>query len=659
MGLLIVALIAASLDGGSDAAPLETVVTATRDARPRRDVPLTVVVLPADELARSSSLTVDGALRAEPSAATFRRNTSLVADPTAQGVNLRGVGPSGVSRALVLLDGAPVNDPFGGWVFWRSLPRLGLDRIELVPGPGSALYGSAALGGVVQLITRGVSGPVFEGEVFGGNLGTVLLAARTSDAWELGGASVEAGVLHTDGFRIVGPDVAGPIDQPARSEDVSVSTHVELRPRDDSRLSLRVSYFDQAQNGGTAFTDSRIELFSGAASFEWRAPGGGRLQASLFARTGEFRQRRARIGPGRATEALAGEQQVPLADQGAGLTWHFARLRLLGEHTFSAGFDVRRATGTSRERSFPAGGGVVERETGGEQQLGGVFVQDLVSLGAGVELLASLRADGWRNLDGTGAEAPRQEGQVSPRGGILWRPLDALALRASVGAGFRAPTLNELYRPFQVGTILTGANAALVAERLLGAEAGVEVAPVDGVVGRVTGFWNRLENPVTNVTLGEALPGGATRQRQNLGADRIWGVEAALQARLFRRWTALLGYTFVDARVVEAGATALAGRRLAQDPQHRGSFSLTFDDPRLFTATAEARVVGPQFEDDLNTLEMAGYVVVNLTVSRRLWRGLELVGAIENLLDRRYWVGRAGVDTYGQPFTARLGLRLR
>ena len=310
---------------------------------------------------------------------------------------------------------------------------------------------------------------------------------------------------------------------------------------------------------------------------------------------------------------------------------------------------------------FLAGGGVTEREAGGEQQLGGVFVQDTLWLGEHLELLGSVRADGWRNADGHSGEAEypdRQEGQVSPRGGVLFRPFDALALRASAGTGFRAPTLNELYRPFQVGTILTGANEALVAERLIGVEAGLEVAPVDGVVARVTGFWNQLDSPVTNVTLAQPLPTGATRQRQNVGAAQIEGLEASLQARFLARWTALLGYTFVDARVTDAGSTGLASKRLAQDPQHRGSVSLTFDDPRFLTATAEARILGPQFEDDLNTLQMGGFVVVNVSVSRKLWRGLELVGAIENLFDRRYLVGRAGIDTYGQPLMARIGLRL-
>ena len=105
----------------------ETTVTALRLPRPLPDVPSTVTVLSREEIDRTPALAADGLLRAVPSVGTFRRTPSLVADPTAQGLNLRGVGPSGVSRALVLMDGVPVNDPFGGWIYWRSLP----------PGAGS------------------------------------------------------------------------------------------------------------------------------------------------------------------------------------------------------------------------------------------------------------------------------------------------------------------------------------------------------------------------------------------------------------------------------------------------------------------------------------------------------------------------------------------
>src|SRR2546425_431107 len=74
--------------------------------------------------------------------------------PVTRGLPLRGIGPSGTSRALVLVDGVPANDPFGGWVYWGRIPMLGIEQIEVVRGGGSSAWGNYALGGVVQILTR-------------------------------------------------------------------------------------------------------------------------------------------------------------------------------------------------------------------------------------------------------------------------------------------------------------------------------------------------------------------------------------------------------------------------------------------------------------------------------------------------------------------------
>jgi outer membrane receptor protein involved in Fe transport len=640
----------------------ETVVTATRMPRTLLQVPATVTVIPRSEIERSPALTVDSLLRSEPEVATFRGNTSLVADPTAQGLNLRGVGPSGVSRALVLLDGLPVNDPFGGWVFWRSLPRLGLARIEIVPGPGSSLYGSSALGGVVQLISRSAQPSTLEAEASAGSFGTVDLAGRAAHEWGSGEAVIEGAFLRTDGFRIVGADKAGAIDRRARGDDVNVLGRMEVRSDPHTREGVRLGYFEQSQNGGTTFTDSRIRLFGVAATAEHTFGQSGVLSASVWGRLGQFDQRRARIAADRNSESLAGAQEVPLGEQGGQLQLQLPNFSFGGEHRFSVGLDFRRATGESTEHLFSPQGAESSRVAGGEQQFGGIYLQDVISFGTRLELLASVRADAWRNLAGhTDAIRfeERDEGQVSPRAGVLVRPLDWLAVRASAGTGFRAPTLNELYRPFQVGAILTAANPALVAERLLGAELGLELDSHSGVSGRITGYWNRLENPVTNVTLAQALPDGTSRERQNLGAARIQGLDASITTHFLRVWNASASYSWVDARVLEAGTPELFNKRLPLDPQHRGSAALSYDNPELLTATVQLRVVGPQFEDDRNTLPLPAYALVDLSVGRRLRWGIEAFAAVENLLNQTYVVGRAGIDTYGQPLMMRVGLRAR
>ncbi|MFP2930282.1 TonB-dependent receptor, partial [Pyxidicoccus sp. 3LG] len=406
-----------------------------------------------------------------------------------------------------------------------------------------------------------------------------------------------------------------------------------------------------------------------------RTGDGGAFTLDLFGRVQRFEQGRARVAQDRSSETRAAFQDVPADDQGLSLTWTRPAFTWGGTHVVTAGLDARRMAGTSEEQLFPpqpTPTSTVLRAAGGTQLSGGLFVQDLYTVSPALELSAALRLDAWRNTDGeqrverasgdveTTAFEARTEQQLSPRLGLRLRPVEWLTLRASGYRAFRAPTLNELYRPFQVGTVLTAANANLRAERLWGTEAGVEAEVGRGLTARVTGFWNVLDSPITNVTLAEPLPDGSTRQRMNLGRARVRGVEAGMDWRLSRQWTALLAYTFVDPTVTRApGQPELVGKQLAQDPRHRGTAIVSFDDPALVTATVQLRVTGPQYEDDLNERGMGGYAVVDVAASRRVFWKMDVFAAVENLFDREYLAGRAGVDTLGPPLLVRVGVRLR
>ncbi len=127
-------------------------VTVTRMEQKAGDAPASVTVLTRDDMHYSGTQTVDDLLRQVPGFSLFRRSSSPVTHPTTQGVSLRGIGPNGTSRALVLFDGVPANDAFGGWVYWGRVQMLGVEQIEVVRGGGSSVWGNYALGGVVQVL---------------------------------------------------------------------------------------------------------------------------------------------------------------------------------------------------------------------------------------------------------------------------------------------------------------------------------------------------------------------------------------------------------------------------------------------------------------------------------------------------------------------------
>jgi iron complex outermembrane recepter protein len=203
--------------------------------------------------------------------------------------------------------------------------------------------------------------------------------------------------------------------------------------------------------------------------------------------------------------------------------------------------------------------------------------------------------------------------------------------------------------------VRTDANENLGPEKLRGAEAGVDLTFLPGLTTRATVFWNEIDSPITNVTTGPNL-----RQRQNLGKARIQGIEADAGLTLARKWSLTAAYTYADNSVTEApGQARLVGNRLPQDPLHMGSLSLAFDDPNLLSAGARARYLGKQYEDDLNTLPMGAALLVDLLASWHATRRIDLYLAAENLFDKVYLVGRAGVDTVGQPRFIHGGVRFR
>lgn len=657
--------------GGAVVLPEAVVHTGSRSPRATSALPTTVEVLPRARIAASPATTPDALLRALPSFQNFRRSTSLAADPSSQGLSLRGIGPSAVSRALLLDDGVPANDPFGGWIAWRALPRLGAERIEVAPGGASALYGSFALGGVVAVVPREVTGSELEAESAGGALGTWSGALRATHRAGPLSAGVEADALRTDGYRLVAPWDRGPVDGRAGADHAGGRARVRWEARPDLSVTAGVTAFGEAQDGGTRHTESGLRILTGRTGLAWRGALG-RLEAVLYGGARRFTQDRARVTEERSVEALSARQRVPSRDLGGSVVWSPPAWRA---HRPTVGLDLRRVSGETDESLHPLDpepAATIRREARGAQLLGGVFAEDGWAVAEGLELAGALRLDLWRNAsaravrtlaDGSAAAErtpARTSAELSPRVAVLWRPRPALSLRASGYRAFRAPTLNELHRTFQVGTVITAPDPALRAERLIGAELGPEVRLPAGLRARATGFWNELSDPITVVTLAEPLPDGATRRRANLGRVRIRGLETAL-GWTPRRWLdATAAWTLVDARVRSApGHPDLVGKTLPQDPRHRVALAVAAGRPELGHAALELRWLSRQYEDDRNRLPMGGHAVVDLAVSRPLGGGVELFGAAENLLDRRYLVGRAGVDTVGAPRLVRVGLRLR
>jgi iron complex outermembrane receptor protein len=631
------AILALALPAGGEEMSETIVVTSARSPEPAAQATGPVTVVPGAEIERAKSL--DEALRRDPSFAVFRRSSSLVADPSSQGVNLRGIGPSGVSRALVLEDGVPLNDGFGGWMYWGSVPRLGIERVEIAPGASSALYGSSALGGVIQVLTRPIDDRA-ELELQGGAFGTAEAAATVSALGERIGASLDLDGLRTDGYQVIA--TAGQVDQPAWSRRAAARGRLEARLTDELTASARLAGFVEEENGGTRYTTASAReglLAVGLSGFG--------VEARVFARWARFAQDRAQIQPGRVSENLASTQRAPADEEGISVQW--------SGRGFLIGADARRVFGRSIEDiRLPAR---VWRSVSGEQRQGGAFAQKILDLVPWLRVQGAVRIDYWHNLGGLRHTVPsstpdpdlpdRSDLAVSPRLSVLVRALSWLSLRAAAYRSFRAPTLNELYRPFQAGPVRTEANPLLGPETLLGAEAGFETRWL-----RATAFVAQLRDPITNATVVPNL-----QMRQNLGSARVRGLEVQSFWAPFEAVRLSLAWTFTDARITSGD---LNGRALPQDPRHRIAATASFADLRWFEADLALRWTSDQFEDDRNVFRLPGFAVLDVQLSRMFAPGWTLFAAAENVLDRRYLVGlQGGVATVGQPLFVRAGVRAR
>jgi outer membrane receptor protein involved in Fe transport len=642
----------------------QVTVTATRGAARLVEVPASIAVLPAAALAVTAAPTIDDALRQVVGVSLFRRNGSRFANPTAQGVTLRGLGASGASRALVLSDGLPLNDPFGGWVYWARVPRLSVERLEVMRGGASDLYGSSALGGVVQaLARRPASGPGLALEASAGGLGTLdgtLSGAVSRGAW---GARLSAEAFRTDGHVPVAPSSRGPVDLEAASRHATGELVVERGLDGGGRLFARGSAFAEERENGTSAQWNDTRVYLGAAGADWGALDRGAWSTRAWAQTQELNQTFSAVAADRTSESLTRVQRVPASAQGLSALWSRA---LGGRHRLLAGVEGRSVSGITEETVFVRGAATSIVEAGGDERTAAVFVEDSVQAHGRLLVAASARVDSWWLSDGRSTTTPvsggapeqlsfadRSESAVSPRLALSFRARPGLSLLGSGYGSFRGPTLNELYRSFRVGDTLTLANPGLGPERLWGGEAGALLARGPLLV-RATAFAARVSDAVANVTL-SSVPGLVTRRRENVGALRSRGleVEAELRAGAF---DVSAGWAFTDSRVVEFPADpSLEGRRVPQVPRHQATLQARYES-RWRLAT-QVRWTSQAWEDDRNELPLDSAFQLDLFAGRAIG-GVLLFVAAENVFDEQVVAGRTPVPTLGLPRVVRAGVRV-
>ncbi|UYY57576.1 TonB-dependent receptor [Sphingomonas sp. S2-65] len=662
------------------AEPQEIIVTGRGLDVPPGEAAYDVVAIDRGRLANTASGRLEDVLRDVAGIAQFRRSDSRSAHPTSQGITLRGLGGNASSRALVILDGVPQTDPFGGWVAFPAYLPDRLAAIRVTRGGGSGYAGPGALAGTVELISGSPDdlGPLQLRAAYGSRDSVDTSAVASA---HLSGGFVTAAAQYNrgNGFTPIVAEDRGPADRPAPYEQASLALRSVFDVGAGTELQANLSGFRDRRDRGVDYTGVRSDGADASLRLVNRGKWG--WSALAYLQTRSFASGFASVNDTR-TAASPTLDQYNVPATGIGGRFEIAP-PLGGGITLRLGGDVRNVSGRTQELyTFVGGAPTRNRVAGGESTTVGGFADASYQAGP-LTLNLGGRIDRWTISGGSLVERPLAGGPLltdiafpnrrgwegSWRAGAAW-DAGTVTVRAAGYRGWRLPTLNELYRPFRAGADATAANAALAPERLIGAEAGLDWRPVDAVTLRATAHWSRLDDGIANVTIangpgtfpsvGFVSAAGVYRQRQNLDAVEARGVE--LDGRVTHGPFSLsASYAYTDSRVHASNVAApLDGLRPAQTAEHQASTTLAWFRDAL-GASLTARYIGPQFEDDQNSRALADAITFDALVAVPVSSELAVEARAENLTDARVeaTISGPGIIERATPRTLWIGVRYR
>ena len=578
----------------------EIVITATRFSRPQSVVPTRVTTLGGLQIRTSPTFNGNDLLRSIDGVSVL--NSYGIGYGIPGQINIRGV--PGLYGTLVLADGLPLNEAATSFPNVNEVPDHLLERVEVVRGPFSSIYGADAFAGVIQFMTPDLDGtPRMEAAARAGNegfrqgWGTVLQRA--------GNVSALIGVDARSIDNYVGRDDVND----RRWDPVSQQYAVTPRPADnydyaDKRLlgkvgiditdATRLQVLGRYYEGDLGYGQTDLRPLAPVAIDNNTENASALLGATLSSELTERaatqatlayrRQKRTMEGPDQAVDALGRPALVRSTSESVAHEWRAGgsgSLTLTPVHTVSAGADLV-AVDCSFAPKWNADTGQIlpgSRDEEADTQNAGVYVQDEAACGERVRIVSSLRAD----LHSEFGVA------LSPKAGLLYRPVEATTLRFSAGRAFRAPSVLELFQPdVSFGNLVYQSNPDLDPEYIVSADAGLEQQFSKALRGHIDVFYNDMRDLISQRTSGRFVT------FENV--DKAWsaGTEAGLEYAL-ERWL--------------PGVTAYVNGTHQQSEDRQTGLDLAYIPENLLNA-------GMRFEKSVRPITWSGSLSANYAGSR-------------------------------------------
>ena len=639
----------------------EVQVTASRTPLALDASASSVRTMSQEQLQEAPGFVLDDRLRQVAGFQLFRRTNSWVSNPTSQGTSLRGLGSTAASRTLVLSDQVPLNDAFGGWIHWNEIPVLAMRDVELMRGGASDLYGSSAIGGVIDVLPAvPAEGLAYAVDVAGANEATSTLNGLVSGGERDWSGLAAASFFRTDGYVLTAPEVQGPVDVASNVHYQSGRVEVRRSFGTESDAFVRGNLLNEARSNGTPLQTNAARIWRYVGGGDYTSSDVGRMMLRLYGTEQNYRQSFSSIAAGRVSEKLTNLQRVPTQQLGGALQWARSYRNL----TFVAGSDVLDTRGTDNETGVSNGVLKPTVSTSARQRGSGIYGEVLWQP-LTWSISFSSRVDWFDTFDAKQIGAATnpvlpdiQETVFDPRLGVVKQVGKGVSLSASAFRAFRGPSMNELYRTGQVGQQITLPNPGLRSERATGFEVGglVNLSRLGSV--RTSYFWTQVNRPVAAVALSTTAT-SQTLLRENLGQLTSKGIttEAEIKPASFLMLTG--GYQFAVSTVTKFQADpTLVGKWTPQVPRNSASVQARLHQDRIGVLSIALRASGRQYDDSANQFELNGYAQVDLYAEHNLRRNLVVYGSVQNVGGDRFQAGRTPTLTLGAPRIVSVGLRL-
>ncbi|ATE63086.1 TonB-dependent receptor plug domain-containing protein [Rhizorhabdus dicambivorans] len=604
---------AAHADEAGDADSI--IVTASRSEQKLSEAGQSVTVIDSMLIEQRQTVSVAELLRTTPGV-TIARNGG---PGGFTGVFIRGAQSE---QTVALIDGVKINDPSspGGGFNFADLLTDGVERIEILRGPQSVLWGSQAIGGVVNLITRApTETPQLSATGEYGRYGTGHLTANASGTAGPVALSAGAGYLTTNGISAFARG-------PERDGYDLFGAHAKAVITLDERLSIDLRGL---------YTRSKVDLdgfapptFAFGDTSEYsrqeQIVGYAGINAGLFDGRLNNRLAIAYTLIDRDSYDRALTPRKTLAGRGRNLRYEYqgvAEIADWANGTFGAEHEKQSY------RTFDSFSGRQKRRANTDSAYADIHLKPA----AGLSMGAGIRHDDHSGFGG--ATTMSADTAYSPNGG-------ATLIRASYGEGFKAPSLYQLYGDF--------GNPALVPEKARGFDAGITQQLLDGAIeASATWFTRKVRNQI-DFDLSTFAYG-------NLAAVRARGVELGLKLRPAEGFTVDANYTYTKA-VNRQRSDPNFGKDLARRPRNSVNVSADYAWPFGLKTGATITHLSRSYNDAGNFTRIDGYALVDVRLAYPVTDRIELFGRVENLFDQRY---QTATD-YGQPGrAATAGVRLR